>query len=105
MYMVYESVLKGKAMPVETRPEFHCLAEGVILSALDDPHSPNPIAIEVGRLIAAYTIELRDRLILTSPAAPPLETRFPIEAVALRLATKLAGLPVVKDGDGGSLRQ
>jgi hypothetical protein len=84
-------------MVPDTKPEFQHFTEKEVHAALENPEAQNAIAIEVGRLVAAYATELRDR-----PAAPAerqkTQSRFPIENVALRLATKLAGLPVVKDG-------
>jgi hypothetical protein len=84
-------------MDPEAKPEFQQFSETDVQTALENPDAQNAIAIEVGRLVAAYALDLRDR-----PAVPadqvPQHARYPIEAVALRLATKLAGLPVVKDG-------
>jgi hypothetical protein len=83
-------------MIAEAKPEFQHLQESAIMSALGDANSQNAVSIEVGRLVAAYTIDLRNRPSALPVADPPLPVHFPIEAVALRLATKLAGVPVVK---------
>jgi len=83
-------------MVPDTKPEFQQISETEVQAALDDPDAQSAVAIEVGRLVAAYALELRDRP-LPSADQPMPQSRCPIEAVALRLATKLAGLPVVKD--------
>ena len=41
--------------PVEPKPEYRSLAEDTVLAAVQDPDPANPIAVEVARLIAAYT--------------------------------------------------
>jgi hypothetical protein len=84
-------------MVPDTKPEFQHFSETEVQAALDDPDAQSAIAIEVGRLVAAYALELRDRPIVPADH-PALQSRCPIEAVALRLATKLAGVPVVKGG-------
>lgn len=87
----------GGAMIPSAKPEFQRFTEPEVLAALDNPDSQNAIAIEVGRLVAAYTRELRDR----SPVPADqndLQSPVAIETVALRLAARLAGLPIVKDG-------
>ena len=85
-------------MDPATKPEFQNLPEPDVLAALDNKDSQNPIAIEVGRLVAAYTIGLRGRTAVP-PHPPEVPPRSAIEAVALRLATRLAGLPVVKEAE------
>ena len=86
-------------MPDKTKAEFQTLSEETVLSALNNPESQNPTAIEVGRLVAGYTTILRRRSPpVTTSAQQIIMPHFPIETVALRLASKLAGLPVIKNG-------
>ena len=84
-------------MTPSAKPEFQRFTEPEVQAALNNPDSQNAIAIEVGRLVAAYTLELRDRLPLPADEHE-LQSNFAIETIALRLAARLAGLPVVKDG-------
>jgi hypothetical protein len=86
-------------MPDKARAEFQTLSEETVLSALDNPESQNPTAIEVGRLVASFTRLLQqEQPPITVDPQKVIAVQCPIEAVALRLAAKLAGLPVVKDG-------
>jgi hypothetical protein len=84
------------AMPPSARPEFQRLTETEVMTALDNPDSQNAIALEVGRLVAAYALELCDRSPLRA-SLQDMQCFCAIETVALRLAARLAGLPVVKD--------
>jgi hypothetical protein len=78
--------------PVEPKSEFRDLSETAVVAALQDPDPANPIAIEVARLIHAYTINFHAHvqrlgripadILLTKP-------RWPIEAVAMRLTTEV----------------
>jgi hypothetical protein len=44
---------------VAPKPEFLSLTENAVLAALDDPDPANPIAIEIARLMTAYTNNFR----------------------------------------------
>jgi hypothetical protein len=44
---------------VASKPEFLSITEQAVLAALDDPAPANPIAIEVARLVTAYTNNFR----------------------------------------------
>jgi hypothetical protein len=76
---------------VETKPEFQSLTEGAVLAAIAGTHPKNPVAVEVARLTAAYKEEFRfqvKRLGYLPPDILPVKARWPIEAVAIRLATE-----------------
>jgi hypothetical protein len=78
--------------PLEPRAEYCDLTEAEILKALDDDYPTNPIAIEVRRLIAGYAGNFRaevHRLGRIPSYIPHIKPRWPIEAVAMRLTTKL----------------
>ena len=87
----------GGMMYPSARSEFHHFTEREVLAALDNPDSQNAIAVEVGRLVAGYVVELREKPPAPAEGNEP-HSPFAIEKVALRLASRLAGIPVVKDG-------
>jgi hypothetical protein len=65
-------------------------SEQAILAALDDP--TNPITIEIARVVTAYTNNFRShvkRLGYISADILRIKPRWPIEAVAQRLTTKV----------------
>jgi hypothetical protein len=88
-------------LTVEPKSEFCSLTEDVVLAALHDPDPANPIAIEVARLIEAYTSNIGVSLLIDGynrnfhPQLPQveglpgnilqMEPRWPVEAVAMRL--------------------
>jgi hypothetical protein len=100
---------------IEPKPEFRSLAEDVVIAALHDPDPANPVAIEVGRLIDAYTKNIGISLLIDAcnrnfnPQIPQLEglpgnilrmePRWPIEGVAMRL-TKEAILTADNELEG-----
>ena len=62
------------------------------MTALQDPDPANPIAVEVARLIAAYTSNFKhhvQRLGRIPPDILHIKQRWPIEAVAMRLTTEV----------------
>jgi hypothetical protein len=62
-----------------------------VLSALGDSDPANPIAVEISRLVTAYTKNLRDhveRLGHIPADILRIKPRWPIEAVAMRMTTK-----------------
>lgn len=71
------------------KPRFWYLSEAVVLAALDEPNSKSNITAEVDCLVLKYMEALRSRSLLSSSLPP----RWPIEAVALRLATALCHSP------------
>jgi hypothetical protein len=76
---------------IEPKAEFRTLSETDIIAALQDPDPANPIAIEVARLIAAYTSNFQrhvERLGRIPPDILYMKGRSPIEAVAMRLTTE-----------------
>jgi hypothetical protein len=76
---------------VAPKPQFCFLAENAVLAALDDPDPANPIAIEIARLVVAYTSSFRDhvdRLGYIPADIFRVKPRWPIEAVAMRLTTQ-----------------
>lgn len=76
---------------VEPKPEFRPLAESTVLAALDDPDPANPIAVEIARLVTAYTGNLRrhlERIGYLPPEFLRVKPRWPIEVVAMRLTTE-----------------
>jgi hypothetical protein len=78
--------------PVEPKSEFRDLTEDAVVAALQDPDPANPIAIEVARLIAAYTRNFKqhvERLGRIPPDILHLKGSSPIEAVAMRLTTEV----------------
>jgi hypothetical protein len=78
--------------PVEPKPEFRSLTEDAVLTALRDPDSANPIAVEVARLIQGYTsnFDAHVRRLGRIPAdILRTKPRWPIEAVAMRLMTEI----------------
>ncbi len=77
---------------VESKPEFHPLAEDAVVAALQDPDPANPIAIEVARLIEGYTTNFHEqvqRLGRIPSDILRIKPRWPIEAVAMRLTTEV----------------
>jgi hypothetical protein len=77
--------------PVEPKPEYRTLAEDAVVAALQDPDPANPIAVEVARLIAAYTNNFKrqvERLGRIPSDILLIKPRWPIEAVAMRLTTE-----------------
>jgi hypothetical protein len=76
---------------VAPKPEFLSLTEAAVLAALDDPDPTNPIAVEIARLVAAYTKNFEDhveRLGYIPADILRIKPRWPIEAVAMRLTTQ-----------------
>lgn len=76
-------------MTVVPNPVFQSLSEAAVLEGLADPDPANPIAREVARLIAAYTDNFYrhvERLGYMPPHILHIKARWPIEAVAIRLA-------------------
>jgi len=72
-------------------PQFLSVTEDAVLAALDDPDPANPIAVEIARLVTAYTSNFRDHVdrIGYIPAdVLRVKPRWPIEAVAMRLTTQ-----------------
>jgi hypothetical protein len=77
--------------PVEPKAEFRSLPEDAVVAALQDPDPANPVAVEVARLIAAYTNNFKrhvERLGRVPPDILRIKPRWPIEAVAMRLTTE-----------------
>lgn len=75
----------------EPKPEFRSVTKEAVLAALDDPDPANPIAVEIARLVTAYTRNFRDHVerIGYIPAhLLRVKPRWPIEAVATSLATE-----------------
>ena len=76
---------------VEPKPQFRSIAEDAVLAAIDDPDPANPIAIEIARLVTAYTHNFRhhvERLGYVPADVLRVKPRSPIEAVAMRLTTE-----------------
>ena len=80
-------------MLVQPRPEFRNLTKSAVLAALDDPDPKNPIAVEVARLIAAYTDNVQQHVRLGGMPSDMLRVngRWPIEEIAMRLASDAFG--------------
>ena len=77
--------------PVEPKPEFRALTEEAVVASLQDPDPANPIAIEVARLLDAYTRNFQAQVQRLGPIPSDIlriKPRWPIEAVAMRLTTK-----------------
>jgi len=75
----------------EPKPEFRPLAEDTVVAALQDPDPANPVAVEVARLISAYTDNFKrhvERLGHIPAGILHIQPRYPIEAVAMRLTTQ-----------------
>jgi hypothetical protein len=92
---------------VAPKPEFLALTEQAVLAALDDPDPANPIAIEVARLMTAYTNNLRshvERLGYIPADMLRVKPLWPIEAVAMSLTTKAIrdSLPQPKSSDAAN---
>ncbi len=76
---------------VAPKREFLSLTEAAVLAALADPDSANPIAVEIARLLTAYTKNFRDhveRLGYIPADILRIKPRWPIEAVAMRMTTQ-----------------
>jgi len=76
---------------VEPKLRFQSLSEEAVLAALQDPDPANAIAVEVARLITAYTENFQDhvaRLGRIPQDILHIKARWPIEAVAMRLVTQ-----------------
>ena len=76
---------------VDPKPEFRATPEEAVIAALQDPDPANPIAIEVARLLDAYTRNFQahvQRLGRIPPDILHMKPRWPIEAVAMRLLTE-----------------
>jgi hypothetical protein len=77
---------------VEPKPEYRSLPEDAVVAALQDPDPANPIAIEVARLIDGYTRNFQahaQRLGRIPSDILRIKSRWPIEAVAMRLTTEV----------------
>lgn len=77
-------------MIVDPKPEFQTLTEAEVHAALADPN-PNNVAGEVARLVEGYAHNFRkhvQRLGRIPESILLAEPRYPIEAVAMRLATE-----------------
>lgn len=71
-----------KELPLKPIFRFRGLSEQDVLIALDDHTSMNPITLEVNRLIECYTYVYEENPEDILQFVP----RWPIEAIALRLA-------------------
>ena len=74
---------------VAPKPEFLSLTEAALLAALGDP--ANPIAVEITRLVTAYTKNFQDhveRLGYIPADILHIKPRWPLEAVAMRTTTQ-----------------
>ena len=84
---------------VEPQLQFRALTEDVVLAALADADPRNPIAVEVARLITAYTENFSrhvDRLGYMPSQILRLTPRWPIETVAMRITTEAILATVTK---------
>ena len=73
-------------------PQFLSVTEDAVLAALDDPDPANPIAVEIARLVTAYTNSFKrhvERIGYIPADILRVKPRWPIEAVAMRLTTEL----------------
>jgi hypothetical protein len=76
---------------VEPKLQFCSLPEEAVVAALDDADPANPIAVEIARLMTAYTNNFRrhaERLEHIPAEILRMKPRWPIEAVAMRLTTQ-----------------
>ncbi len=83
----------------EPKPEFQCLSEDAILAALEDSDPANAVAVEVARLITAYTENFQDHVARLGHIPQDIlriKARWPIEAVAMRLVTQAISETVAK---------
>jgi len=74
---------------VAPKPEFLSLTEAAVLAALGD--QANPIAVETRRLVTAYSKNFGnhvERLGYIPADILRIKTRWPIEAVAMRMTTQ-----------------
>ena len=77
--------------PISAKSEFRGLEESSIVKALDDPDPANPIAVEVARLVEAYTQNFAEHVEnLASLPASILRGKgtCPIEEIAMRLVSE-----------------
>ena len=77
--------------PVSAKSEFRGLEESSIAQALEDPDPANPIAVEVARLVEAYTQNFAEHVEnLGFLPASILRSKgtCPIEEIAMRLVTE-----------------
>ena len=61
------------------------------MAALEDPSSENAIAVEVARLVTAYTVNFKshvERLGRVPASVLRVKARWPIESVAMQLTTE-----------------
>jgi hypothetical protein len=85
--------INGRNMPqtVEPKPEFRNLSEDDIMRALGDTDPSNPIAVEVARLITAYSENFRahcERIGRIPESILTVKPHTAIEGVAMRLTTE-----------------
>lgn len=76
---------------IEPKPPFQSLTEAAVMAALADNNPQNPIALEVARLIEAYTANFQrhvERLGYMPPHILHVKAHYPIEAVAMQLTTE-----------------
>jgi hypothetical protein len=76
---------------ITPHPQFLSVTERAALAALDDPDPANPIAVEIARLVTAYSDNFRrqvERLGYIPADILRVKPRWPIEAVAMRLTTQ-----------------
>ncbi len=88
------------------RPEFRNLSEETIAAALEQP-IPNAISIEVGRLVNEYVEALRRRARDDGGAVSTFlggEPRWPMEAVAKRLAEGVVCEAILENRAHGAAR-
>jgi hypothetical protein len=71
---------------VETKPEFRSVTAAAVLGALGDGDPANRIAAEVARLTDAFSAFFDRDARAISTAFFQLKPRWPIEAMAMRLA-------------------
>jgi hypothetical protein len=76
---------------ISPAPQFTSLSEAEIMTALNDPDTGNPIAVEVARLIEGYSENLCahvERLGYIPESFLHVKPQTAIEAVAMCLATE-----------------
>ncbi len=76
-------------MDDEPALKFQTLSEAVVLAALLDPDPENPISREVRRLAAIHAERIARQLEAGACTEPRPAARWPIEAVAIKLAEAL----------------
>ena len=75
---------------VEPLPHFRTLSEAAVIEALSSPDAAHPVAVEVARLIAGYSANVKalvKRLGYLPADLLHVKPRWPIEAVAMRLTS------------------